>query len=115
MVRLSRMSDNEKELEILIFRHQLDILERKQKRLVRPNRAEKLILTVLIARLKQATKRPAGQLRDLIRIFSFITVGEVSAPPRLCYKTERVRFRALGSSINSPALVTSTLQSRLDR
>jgi hypothetical protein len=55
-----RMSDNEKDLEILILRHQLDILERKQKRLVRPNRAEKLILAVLTARLKQATNRPCG-------------------------------------------------------
>lgn len=68
------MSDNEKDLEILLLRHQLDILERKQKRLVRPNRAEKLILAVLIARLKQATKRPAGQLRDVIRIFQPETV-----------------------------------------
>ena len=31
MVRLCRMSDNEKDLQILILRHQLDILERKQK------------------------------------------------------------------------------------
>jgi putative transposase len=74
MVRLGRMSDNEKDLEILILRHQLDILERKQKRLVRPNRAEKLFLAVLIARLQQATKRPAGQLRDVIRIFQPETV-----------------------------------------
>jgi putative transposase len=74
MVRLGRMSDSEKDLEILILRHQLDILERKQKRLVRPNRAEKLILAVLTARLKKATKRPAGQLHAVIRIFQPETV-----------------------------------------
>jgi putative transposase len=74
MVRLGCMPDSEKDLEILILRHQLNILERKQKRLVRPNRAEKLILAVLTARLKKATKRPAGQLRAVIRIFQPETV-----------------------------------------
>jgi putative transposase len=69
MVRLGCMPDSEKDLEILILRHQLNILERKQKRLVRPNRAEKLILAVLTARLKKATKRPAGKLHAIIRIF----------------------------------------------
>ena len=74
MVRLCRMSDNEKDLEILILRHQLDILERKQKRIVRPNRAEKLILAILTTRLKKVTKRPANQLRDVILIFQPETV-----------------------------------------
>lgn len=70
MVRLGCISDSEKDPEILILRHQLNILERKQKRLVRPNRAEKLILAVLTARLKKATKRPAGKLHAVIRISS---------------------------------------------
>jgi putative transposase len=74
MVRLGRMSDSETYLEILILRHQLDILERKQKRTIQPNRAEKLILAVLTARLKEATNRPASQLRDVIRIFQPETV-----------------------------------------
>ena len=74
MVRLCRMSDNEKDLEILILRRQLAILERKQRRIVRPNRAEKLILAVLTTGLKKATKRPADQLRDVILIFQPETV-----------------------------------------
>ena len=74
MVRLGRMSDSEKDLEILILRHQLDILERKQKRIVRPYRAEKLILAVLTSRLKQAANRPAGQLRDVVRLFQPETI-----------------------------------------
>ena len=74
MVRLRRMSEEEKDLEILILRHQLAILERKQKQPIRPNRTEKLILAVLVARLKQATNRPTGHLRDLIRIFQPETV-----------------------------------------
>jgi hypothetical protein len=74
MVRLGRMTDSEKDLEILILRHQLDILERKQKQRIKPSRAEKLFLAVLTAQLKKATKRPAGQLRDVIRIFQPETV-----------------------------------------
>jgi putative transposase len=74
MVHLGRLSDSEKDLEILILRHQLNILERKQKQSVRPSRAEKLILSVLTARLKQASERSAGQLHDIIRIFQPATV-----------------------------------------
>ena len=74
IVQLCHLSDNEKDLEILLLRHQLDILEGKQKQIVRPNRAEKLILAVLTARLKKATKRPVDQLRDVIRIFQPETV-----------------------------------------
>ena len=44
MVRLGRLSDNEKDLDILILRHQPDFLERKQKRRITPNRVEKLFL-----------------------------------------------------------------------
>jgi putative transposase len=74
MVHLCRMSDDEIDLEILILRHQPDILDRKQKRLVRPNRVEKLILAVLTARLKQVTSYPTKQLRDIVRIFQSETV-----------------------------------------
>ena len=49
MVRLGRMSESEKDLEILILHHQLDVLERKQKRTNKPNRDEKLILSILTA------------------------------------------------------------------
>ena len=68
------MTDSEKDLEILLLRHQLDILERKQKRKITPNRAEKLFLAILTARLKKATNRPASQLRYVIRIFQPETV-----------------------------------------
>lgn len=74
MVRLGRLSDSRKDLEILILRHQLDILERKHERTIKPNRAEKLFLAVLTARLKQVTNRPASQLHDIIRIFRPETV-----------------------------------------
>lgn len=44
LFRLGRLSDSEKELEILILRHQLNVLKRKQKKPIRPNRVEKLTL-----------------------------------------------------------------------
>ena len=34
---LGRMSEREKDLEIIILRHQLDVMVRKQKRPIRPN------------------------------------------------------------------------------
>ena len=66
LVRIGRMSDHEKELEIMILRYQLAIVERKLQSPLRPSRAEKLTLAVLLARLKQATQRPASQLHDLL-------------------------------------------------
>jgi transposase len=55
-------------LEILILRHQLDVLVRKHGKPVRPNRAEKLTLAILAAKLKKSTNRPVRQLGDIIRI-----------------------------------------------
>jgi putative transposase len=68
LVRLSRFSENDKDLEILVLRHQLDVMVRKQTHPVRPNRAEKTILAVLAVQLKHATKRTIGQLGEVIRI-----------------------------------------------
>lgn len=74
LMRISRLSENDKDLEILILRHQLAILKRKQKGPFKPNRAEKLTLAVLAAQLKAQTNRPANKLRDVIRIFQPETV-----------------------------------------
>ena len=65
---IGRLSQQEKDLEILLLRHQLAILERKLDKPVKPNRAEKLTLAVLTARLRLVTRRPATGLRDVIRI-----------------------------------------------
>ena len=74
LIRIGRMSDHEKDLDILILRYQLDLAERKLQSPLKPNRAEKLTLAVLVAKLKQGTQRPANQLRDLIRLFQPETV-----------------------------------------
>ena len=74
LIRIGRMSDQEKDLEIMILRYQLDMAERKRQTPLKPTRAEKLTLAVLVTRLKQGTKRSANQLRDLIRLFQPETV-----------------------------------------
>ncbi len=73
-MHIGRLSEQEKDLEILLLRHQLSILERKCNKQVRPSRAEKLTLAVLANMLKQTTNRTARQLRGIIRIFQPETV-----------------------------------------
>ena len=58
LVSICRLSQQEKDLEILLLRHQLAILERKFDKPVKPNRAEKLTLAVLTARLRLVTCWP---------------------------------------------------------
>jgi putative transposase len=74
LVSIGRLSQQEKDLEILLLRRQLAILERKRDKPVKPNRAEKLTLAVLTARLRLVTRRPASALRDVIRIVQPETV-----------------------------------------
>jgi putative transposase len=68
------LSSSEKDLEILILRHQLDILGRKQTHPIRPSKAEKLTLSVLTGKLKTVSDKPTSQLRNVIRIFQPETV-----------------------------------------
>ena len=68
LVSIGRLSEQEKDLAILLLRHQLSILERKLDKPVKPNRAQKLTLAVLTARLRLFTRRPASGLGDVIRI-----------------------------------------------
>ena len=65
-MHIGRLSEQEKDLEILLLRHQLAILERKCCKPVRLIRAEKLTLAVLASRLKQTTKQTTHQLRGII-------------------------------------------------
>jgi putative transposase len=68
LVHIGRLSDKDKDLEIMILRHQLDVMSRLQAKPVKPNRAEKMTLAVLTNKLKQSTNRSSSQLRDIIRI-----------------------------------------------
>jgi hypothetical protein len=74
IINITRLSNQEKDLEILILRQQLSILQRKHNSPIKPNRVEKITLAVLTARLKRTTHRSANQLRDVIRIFQPETI-----------------------------------------
>ena len=74
MLRIARLSEKDKDLEIMILRHQLDVMTRLQTKPVKPNRTEKLTLAVLTKNLKQSTKRSTHQLRDIICIVKPETV-----------------------------------------
>ncbi len=71
---IGRFSEQEKDLEILVLRHQLAILQRKCNQPVKPNRIEKMTLAVLTARLKQITHKTTSQLSDILHIFQPETV-----------------------------------------
>lgn len=74
IINITRLSNQEKDLEILILRQQLSILQRKHNSRINPKPVEKLTLAVLTARLKRITHRSSNQLRDVIRIFQPETV-----------------------------------------
>jgi hypothetical protein len=74
LIYLSRMSDQEKDLELMILRTQLDMAERQLHKPVTPTRTEKMTLAVLVARLKRCSGRPARELRGLVRLFQPETV-----------------------------------------
>jgi len=74
LFNLRGLPDHEKDLEILILRHQLDIMERKQTHPIRPSKAEKLTLAVLTDKLKTMSNRSTSLLRNVVRIFQPETV-----------------------------------------
>lgn len=67
-LRIGQQSEGEKDLELLLLRHQLVILEQHATRPQRVSRAEKLTLTVIAIKLKAIKSRSVRQWRDLIRI-----------------------------------------------
>jgi hypothetical protein len=74
IVSIGRLSEQEKGLEIWVLRQRLAILQRKCHKPVKPNRAEKMTLAVLVAKLKQITPKTTSQWRDILRIFQPETV-----------------------------------------
>ena len=74
IVRIGRMEEQEKYLEILILHQQLAILQRKQEKPVKTNRTEKMMLAILTAKLKSVTRWSTGQLRSTLRIVQLETV-----------------------------------------
>src|SRR5215217_4301689 len=69
-----RQSEREKDIEILLLRQQLRIVERSQSRPRHLSRWEKLSLAVLTAQLKAATTGGRERLRQVMRLFQPETV-----------------------------------------
>ena len=74
LIQIGRMSESDKDLEIMVLRYQLGIAERKMQKPMRANRSEKMTLAVLAGKLKQQTGQPANQFRQLIRLVQPETV-----------------------------------------
>ncbi len=74
LIDLTRRSAADKDLEILILRHQLNIVARKQQKPIKPTRTEKLILAVLVHKLKGHSQNTTRQLQEIVRIFKPETV-----------------------------------------
>jgi hypothetical protein len=74
LAAVSRMTDDEKDLEILLLRQQLRIVERKQERGPQIPRWQKVPLVALVLRLKQKTSHARQALEDSVRLFKPATV-----------------------------------------
>ena len=74
LFHLGLRTDREKDLEIIILRHQLNILERKHNQIVRSDRADRMILGIFADRLKRFSGLSNSKLSDIIRIFQPETV-----------------------------------------
>ena len=71
---LGRKSEQEKDLEILLLRRQLEIMNRGHAKRLRMSRADKLTLTVLTTRLKSVAGWPVKQFGAVLRIVQPETV-----------------------------------------
>ena len=74
LIILSGQSAKNKDLEILLLRRQLAMVERRLDKPLRVSRVEKLTLAVLTRRLKARTGQTARQMKGVIRIFQPETV-----------------------------------------
>jgi hypothetical protein len=102
LVHIGRLSEKDKDLEIMILRHQLDVMTRLQTKPVKPNRVEKLTLAVRTKNLKQSTKRSTHRLRDIIRIVKLF-VGTASWSVANGLKNRRIKVAVQGSAKISKA------------
>jgi putative transposase len=73
-IRIGRLSEQEKDLEILVLRKQLAIVEQQLDKPVRLSRAERLTLAVISAKLKAVSGCSLKQLREVIRLVQPETV-----------------------------------------
>src|SRR3954470_3492285 len=70
----TRPGDRDKDLQILVLRHQVRLLQRRQPRPPRLTRGEQLTLAVLAAALARLTAGPRGQLDQYLLLFKPDTI-----------------------------------------
>ncbi len=70
----TRCTDRDKDVEILLLRHQLRLLQRERPRPPRLSRWEKLTLAVLTAKLTHLTAGPRARLDQVLLLFKPETV-----------------------------------------
>ncbi len=68
LIQLGLRAESDKDLEVLLLRHQLAIYESKQGRAPHLSRGEKLMLIALATRLKARTGHTIKAMGDVIRI-----------------------------------------------
>lgn len=73
-ISIGRLNAREKDLEILLLRQQLTMVERQLDKPVCAERVEKLTLATLATQLKNITKRPTKRLGEIIHLFQLETV-----------------------------------------
>jgi hypothetical protein len=71
-ISLGCRSENDKDLEILILCHQLNIVAHKQNKPLQSTRAEKLVLAVLVNKLKQHSQKTIRQLQEIVPIIQLL-------------------------------------------
>jgi hypothetical protein len=74
MATVSQLTEGEKDLEILLLRQQLRIVERKQERGPQIPRWQKVPLAVVALRLKQKASHSRQALEESVRLFKPATV-----------------------------------------
>jgi putative transposase len=74
LVSIGRLSEREKDLEILLLCQQVSILLLNRDQTVRATPVEELTLAVFTARLKEITNRSVKELGEIIRLFKPETV-----------------------------------------
>ena len=74
LVTVTRRTDRDKDLEILLLRHQLRLLQRERPRPPRLSRWEKLTLALLTAQLTHLTAGPRARLDQVALLFKPETV-----------------------------------------
>ena len=80
LLLLRRQTDRAKDLQILLLRRQLALVERKLDKLFHVSRAEKFIFSLLAIQLKRTTRQTVMQLSEVIRVFILETVVRAKKP-----------------------------------